>query len=122
MVNKLKFVVDFFRKENGESPVERFLDSLNVRMRAKALRAISMLSAYGNTLREPYSKPLRDGIFELRISLGSDIIRMLYFFAEGHLVILTNGFVKKTHKIPPGEIETALKYKADWLKRRNANG
>lgn len=118
----MDFTVDFYRKEGGESPVEHFLDSLDMKMRAKVLRAISMLSAYGNTLRDPYSKPLRDGIFELRVSLGSDIIRMLYFFAEGRLVILTNGFIKKTQKTPPGEIEIALKYKADWLKRRKANG
>lgn len=118
----MDFTVDFYRKEDGECPVERFLDSLSMRMRAKALRAISVLSAYGNALREPYSKPLRDGIFELRVSLGSDIVRMLYFFSEGHLVILTNGFVKKTRKTPSGEIETALRYRADWMERRRANG
>lgn len=117
----MDFNVDFYRKVDGESPVEHFLDSLNIWMRAKALRAISMLSTYGNALREPYSKPLRDGIFELWISPGSDIAMMLYFFSEGHLVILTNGFVKKTQKAPSVEIETALKYKADWLERRKLN-
>lgn len=115
------YVVDFYRKENGECPVELFIDSLDMKLQAKALRVINMLKAYGNTLREPYSKPLKGGIFELRTSFGSDTIRLLYFFSDGHLVVLTNGFAKKTQKTPPGEIEMALRYKADWI-RRKKNG
>ena len=114
----MDFVIDFYRTEKGESPIECFLESLDMKMRTKALRVISMLKTYGNALREPYSKPLKEGIFELRVSLGSDIIRLLYFFSGGRLVILTNGFVKKTQKTPVKEIETALKYKADWLRRK----
>lgn len=56
----MDFTVDFYRKEGGKSPVEHFLDSLDMKMRAKVLRAISMLSAYGNTLKATYSKPLRE--------------------------------------------------------------
>ena len=62
------YVVDFYRKENGECPVELFIDSLDMKLQAKALRVINMLKAYGNTLREPYSKPRKGGIFELRTS------------------------------------------------------
>lgn len=118
----MEFEVDFYRKKDGESPVEVFLDSLDKKMRAKAVRAISLLKIYGNNLREPYSKSLRDGIFELRVSLGSDIVRILYFFSDGRIVVLTNGFVKKTQKTPSNEIETALRYRSDWLVRRNNNG
>ena len=71
-------VVDFYRKENGECPVELFIDSLDMKLQAKALRVINMLKAYGNTLREPYSKPLKGGIFELRTSFGSDTIRLFF--------------------------------------------
>ena len=46
-------------------------------------------------LREPYSKHLDDGIFELRCKFGSDITRVLYFFYYEGKIILTNGFVKK---------------------------
>lgn len=116
--NGLEHVLDFYRKENGECPVEQFIDSLNMKLQAKVLRAMSMLRACGNTLREPYSKPLRDGIFELRTSFGSDTVRLLYFFSDGCLVVLTNGFVKKTQKTSQSEIETALSYKADWIRRK----
>ena len=53
------------------------------------------------------------GLFEIRIKLGSDIFRILCFFDEGNLVILLNGFQKKTEKTPKNEIE-----KAERLKKR----
>lgn len=76
----MEYILDFYRKENGECPVELFIDSLEMKLQAKVLRAINMLKTCGNTLREPYSKPLKDGIFELRTSFGSDTVRVLYFF------------------------------------------
>lgn len=52
-------------------------------MRAKVLRTVSLLGDSGPGLREPYSKPLDDGIFEIRTKFGSDITRVLYFFVVG---------------------------------------
>lgn len=49
-------------------------------MRAKFSMEIKLLEEKGNQLREPYSKPLGDGIFELRAKVGTDISRVLYFF------------------------------------------
>ncbi len=73
------FIAEFY--ENGdEIPVKDFLDSLNVKMRAKLLMEIKLLEEKGTLLREPYSKPLGDGIFELRAKVGTDISRVLYFF------------------------------------------
>ena len=74
----------------------------------------------GPLLREPYSKSLGDGIFELRIKQGNDITRVLYFFFIGNKAILTNGFIKKTQKTPKNVIETAKKYREDY-QRRNQN-
>ncbi len=54
-----------------------------------------------------------EGLFEIRIKLGSDIFRILCFFDEGNLIILLNGFQKKTDKTPKNEIE-----KAEHLKKR----
>lgn len=86
-------------------------------MRAKAVREIQILSEYGNNLREPYSKHIQKGIFELRIKFSSDISRIFYFFFDENKIILTNGFVKKTQKTPREEIEKALKYKEDYQRR-----
>lgn len=113
-----KFTVIFYEKEDGTEPAKEFLLSLDTKMRAKMVRTISILAENGTELREPYSKPLGDGIFELRAKVGSDITRVLYFFFVGQTVILTNGFVKKTPKTPPGEIERAKRYRADHISRK----
>ena len=76
-----------------------------------------ILEEAGNTLREPYSKYVRDGIFELRIKVSSNITRILYFFYIDKRIILTNGFVKKTDKTPDNEIVKALSYKTDFIER-----
>lgn len=86
-------------------------------MRAKIAQMIGILEEKGKELREPYSKPLTDGIFELRIKFGSNISRVLYFFVIGNKIILTNGFIKKTQKTPPGEIAKAKRYRDDYIKR-----
>lgn len=101
------------RKRTGEVPVEAFLLSLDKKMRAKLTWLIAILQEYGNQLREPYSKPLGDGIFELRGKVGSDISRVLYFFYHNGVIILTNGFIKKTRKTPREEIQKAKRYRDD---------
>ena len=83
---------------NGNNPVEEFLSSLDLKMRAKMLGLLQILQEKGNRLREPYSKHLDDGIFEIRGKVGSDITRVLYFFYYDGKIVLTNGFVKKTQK------------------------
>ena len=77
------------KKKIGEVPVEDFLNSLNVKMRAKMFGMIGLLQEKGNQLREPYSKHLDEGIFELRCKVGSNITRVLYsFIMKGRLYLL----------------------------------
>ena len=94
-----EFKLIAYEKENGEIPVEECLDSVNPKMRAKIFGLLGILQEKGNMLREPYSKHLDDGIFELRCKFGSDITRVLYFFYYEGKIILTNGFVKKHRKL-----------------------
>jgi len=108
------FEVDYYELPNGDKPVEQFINSLDIKMRVKALGSIDILAEFGNQLREPYSKAIGGGLFELRIKFASDITRIFYFFVVDNKIILTNGFVKKTNKTPPGEIALAKKYKADY--------
>ena len=74
------FDIIFYDKPDGTEPVKEFLDSLDVKMRAKMIRTIVILQKNGYELREPYSKMLNEGILELRAKVGSDISRVLYFF------------------------------------------
>ena len=112
-----KFKVLFYQKADGSEPVKQFLNSLKKKRRAKVVRTIEALQNTGNDLRDPYSKHLDDGIFELRAKVGTDISRVLYFFFIGQRVILTNGFIKKTQKTPKKEINLAKKYRNDFLQR-----
>ena len=113
-----RFEVEFYETADGKQPAKEFLLSLDRKMRAKMTATISILQDNGYELREPYSKYLSEGIFELRAKVGSDITRVLYFFYVDRHIVLTNGFIKKTQKTPPREIERAKRYRADYLSRR----
>ena len=74
------FEVEFYQLPNGREPAREFLMGLEVKMHAKMADTISLLQDNGFELREPYSKHLTEGIFELRAKVGSDETRVLYFF------------------------------------------
>ncbi|WP_294097092.1 type II toxin-antitoxin system RelE/ParE family toxin [uncultured Cetobacterium sp.] len=116
----LLFEISFYEKENGKIPVKDFLLDLELKMRAKALKEIEILQTFGSELREPHVKYMQDGIFELRIKSANNISRIFYFFFTKEKIILTNGFIKKTQKTPKKEIEKAIEYKIDYV-RRNEN-
>jgi toxin-antitoxin system, toxin component, relE family len=86
-------------------------------MRAKLVGLLQILQEKGNLLREPYSKHLDDGIFEIRGKVGTNITRVLYFFYYDNKIILTNGFVKKTNKTPVNEIKLAKMRRKVYLDR-----
>lgn len=111
------FKILFYDKPDGSEPAKDFILSMNVKMRAKMLKTIELLSTNGNNLRKPYSEHLEDGIFEVRAKVGSDISRVLYFFVVGRKIILTNGFIKKTQKTPKNEIELAKLYRDEFMNR-----
>lgn len=111
--------VEFYDTQDGTSPVQEYLDTLEPRLLAKTLRTIDLLERNGYQLREPYSKSIGDGLFELRTKQGSDITRVLYFFFIGNKAILTNGFTKKTNKTPKSELILAKKYRADYERRHS---
>ncbi len=57
-------------------------------------------------------------IFEIRVQNGNDIFRIFCFFDEGNLVVLANGFQKKSQKTPKNEIEKAEKIKAEYYENK----
>ena len=114
---KDEFQIVIYSKENGETPFLDYCETLNPKMRARVFWTINLLKVAGTSLRDPYSSPLNDGLFELRVKLGSDIVRCIYFFYKGRIVILTNGFTKKTDKTPKREIQKAKRYQEDWIRR-----
>jgi phage-related protein len=69
---------------------------------------------------EIYLKHLEntEGLYEIRVQQGSDIFRIFGFFDQGNLVVLANGFNKKTQKTPKKEIELANKNKKEYENER----
>ncbi len=61
-----------------------------------------------------FIKFLRDELYELRMEYDSNIYRVFFIFDEDKIVVLFNGFQKKTQKTPPSEIEKALKIKEEY--------
>ena len=59
-----------------------------------------------------------DGLYEIRVEVGSDIYRVFSFFDKGQLIILVNGFQKKTQKTPKAEIKLALKLMNEYFKNK----
>jgi len=62
-----------------------------------------------------------DGLFEIRIELGSNIYRIFSCFDEGNIVVLFNGFQKKSQKTPKKEIEKAERLKKEYFELKNRN-
>jgi phage-related protein len=71
-------------------------------------------------ISETYLKHIggTDGLYEIRVQFGGDIYRIFCFFDLGRLVVLMNGFEKKSQKIPKKEIELALKIKREYEQER----
>ncbi len=56
-----------------------------------------------------------NGLFEIRVEVENNIYRVFCFFDEGRLIIIINGFQKKTQKTPMSEIELAIKIKKEYF-------
>ena len=91
--------------------LQKFIQSLEETTLAKTLRTIDLLEKFGYDLKFPHSKKVAKNLFELRIR-GKQEIRIFYTFHKSQIILL-NGFIKKSQKIPQKEIQLAL----DFLKR-----
>ena len=114
--------IEFYKNDSGHSPVEKFLDLLSDQQVEKVLWVLKLIKEMDRVPACYFKKLVNtDGIYEVRVSFGGNIFRILCFFYERNLIILTNGFQKKTQACPESEIEIAEKRKKEYL-RRQKNG
>ena len=116
----MKRDVRFYKTLDGFCPIKDFIDRLSGKAAQKITWTLSLMEEL-DVLPANYFKKLvnSDGIWEVRVSLGSNIYRIFCFFSAKSVVILTHGLVKKTQKTPPSEIERAEAYKREYLSRGN---
>lgn len=112
MNHKQKYRTIIFYKDYFLS----FFEKQNWKVKTKISWTLDVLSEL-ERIPETYLKHLEntDGLYEVRVQSGSDIFRIFCFFDKGQLVVLANGFVKKTQKTPKREIEKALKIKEEYF-------
>ncbi len=111
--------VNFYKSKTGKSPIVDFLDSLPGKQAQKITWVLEIIEDSRIVPKQYFKKLVNtDDIWEARVSSGSNIFRLLGFFDGNNLVILTNGFVKKTQKTPKKEIKLAEQRKKDYLERK----
>jgi phage-related protein len=122
MLTSIVHTIEFYTTPSGNCPVEEFLDSLNDQHAQKVTWVLRLVERI-DIVPTQYLKKL-DGtqdIWEIRVQSGSNNYRLLGFFDDGRLIILTNGFSKKTQKAPAKEIKLAEQRRSEYLQRRKSH-
>ncbi len=120
---KLQFQMDTIRQIIAyKNHFEDFLLALDIRTQNKIHKIISLLETM-DRIPSNYIKLISGtkGLYEARVQLGSNIWRIFCFFDEGNLVILLNGFTKKTQKTPKVEIYKAKILMRTYYLEKNGN-
>ncbi|MHC0444997.1 type II toxin-antitoxin system RelE/ParE family toxin [Flavobacterium sp. 3-218] len=94
---------------------EEFFLKQREKVKAKIIWTLQLIEEL-DKIPETYLKHIEstDGLYEIRVQYGSDIFRIFCFFEEGKLIVLANGFQKKTQKTPKKEILKALKIREEY--------
>jgi phage-related protein len=97
-----------------------FIKTLNDK---EAFKLKYILSLLETTDRMPvkFIKFIRDGLYELRMEYNNNIYRIFFIFDDGNIVVLFNGFQKKTQKTPENEIKQALKIKEVYYEYKQSH-
>jgi phage-related protein len=105
---------------------KHYFTEFYVAQKEKVRRKISQTLVWLQTLDKLPCSILKSiegkkGLFEIRIEFGGDIFRVFCCFDEGSLVILFNGFQKKTQKTPPSEIEREDKLMKEYFNNKHTS-
>lgn len=96
---------------------DEFMQTLSVAERKKIHYILDLL-ATEDRVSTKFIKYIREGIYELRAMYNNNIYRVFFIFDEGNIIILFNGFQKKTDKTPEKEIKKAIKIKEAYYESK----
>lgn len=117
MANEQKWTTEFYISEDGESPIEEFLDSLDPKTLARFRWSMEQLRIRNVKAREPLVKQLEGKLWEIREESNTNIYRIIYFFFTGQRIVFLHGFQKKSQKTPAKELAIARKRHEDFVRR-----
>lgn len=117
MKDKESWSLVFYVEENGNTPIQDFLLSLDAKTQARFEWSIERLRVTNVLARGPLVKHLTGKIWELREESNTNIYRLLYFFHTGKHIVFLHGFQKKSQKTPSKEIEIAVKRMQRYVDR-----
>jgi len=114
----MDFVVEFYETEAGGCPVREFLNELKASDPGDFAAVVAGLAKLRNRQyhREPLSKAIGTGLFELR-HVGKLNTRVLWFFAKNRRIVAVHGIRNKGQAIPTRDIQTARERMRDWRRR-----
>ena len=117
----MEFTVEFYETDAGRCPVQEFLDELKASDPGDFAAVMAGLAKLRNRQyhREPLSKSLGKGLFELR-HVGKLNTRVMWFFMKGHRIVAVHGIRNKGQAILARDLDTARERMRDWLKRNAA--
>ena len=118
----MEFEIIFYEDDSGKNPIEAFLDELEKTDKLLYDQTLKGFEKLKNRVyhKEPFSKYLEPGLWELRIRSRSNISRVVYTFVKGQIIILLHAFIKKQQKTPRRELEEARK-RLKIVKMRETN-
>ena len=117
----MEFTVEFYETETGHSPVREFLEQLRAADAGDFAAVLAGLAKLRNRQyhREPLSKALGGGLFELR-HVGKLNTRVLWFFMRGRRIVAVHGIRNKGQAIPARDLDTARARRRDWQERHES--
>ncbi len=106
--------VVFYQDEDGTVPILEWFERLPEKALDKCRVKLERLRELGHELRRPEADYLRDGIYELRVRVGSVNYRILYFFHEKVAAVVSHGLTKEK-QVPPKDIDRAVAAKQRFV-------
>ena len=103
-ISSVKYTIEYFHAR-VKNDIESWPDGILV----DYARLVDLLMEFGPNLRMPHSRPMGDGLFELRLRGREGMGRTLYCFVVGQRIVILHAFIKKTRETPENELRLARK-------------
>lgn len=113
----MAYRLEFYRAPRGDEPALDYVRAQTKGQRAMIGRALRYLEEFGHALRRPAAEYLGEGLYELRVRSQGLQHRLIYFFHQKRVIVVTSGFLKNEARVSPEEFMRAGRRRRDWIAR-----